>query len=78
MSKPATLHDAGILSKGEPARQPFEELRREVSGPAAKAGTVAVNVRVPPDLHRKLKDMAYRESVSMQQLVTSALERLVE
>jgi len=78
MSKPASMSDAGILSKSDVTRRPFQQGLTEATSPAAKPGTVPINVRVSPELHKRVKDYAYRNGVSMQALVTQALDQLVD
>jgi predicted HicB family RNase H-like nuclease len=71
------MSDAGILSKHDVTQRPFQQGLGEAASPPSKSGTVPINVRVAPDLHKRVKDHAYRSGVSMQALVTHALEQLV-
>jgi predicted HicB family RNase H-like nuclease len=45
------------------------------SEPAAKAEVVALNVRLPRDLHRALREIAYTEETSINALLVQAAEK---
>jgi hypothetical protein len=44
--------------------------------PPARAGRVALTLRIEPELHRKLRARAYRTDCTIQDIILEALERM--
>ena len=64
------------------AIQPPETLERTRGGedlagdPPARAGRVALTLRIEPELHRRLRARAYRGDCTIQDIILEALERM--
>ena len=49
--------------------------RDAVEGPPARAGRVALTLRIEPELHRELKTAAFRADTTIQELILVALQK---
>jgi hypothetical protein len=47
-----------------------------MKSPPARAGKVALTLRIEPDLHRKLRTRAFQEDTTIQDIILTALERM--
>jgi hypothetical protein len=48
---------------------------REVQGPPARAGRLALTLRIDPELHRELRNAAFQEDTTIQELILKALQQ---
>lgn len=48
-----------------------------VEGAPARKGTISLNLRLDPALHKQLRDLAYRQDVSIQSIVDRAIREHV-
>jgi predicted HicB family RNase H-like nuclease len=64
---------AASLTKIELTAVPEEAPR--VSGPPARAGKVALTLRIEPELHRELRTAAFLQDTTIQDLILRALQR---
>lgn len=46
-----------------------------LSGPPARAGKVALTLRIEPELHRELRTAAFQQDTTIQELILRALQR---
>jgi predicted HicB family RNase H-like nuclease len=53
-----------------------EEAGIPLGDPPARAGRVALTLRIEPELHRKLRARAYRTDCTIQDIILEALERM--
>lgn len=49
--------------------------RSEGQGPPARAGRVALTLRIEPELHRELRNTAFQADTTIQELILRALQR---
>lgn len=49
-----------------------------VRAPPLAGGTVSLNLRIPPDLHRQLKVRAFEEGTSINTLLLDSARKLLE
>jgi len=68
---PASL--TNIEVKPVPEEQPR---RADISGPPARAGRVALTLRIEPELHRRLRLRAFQEDRTIQDIIVDALAKL--
>jgi predicted HicB family RNase H-like nuclease len=46
-----------------------------LEGPPARAGRVALTLRIEPNLHRELRTAAFQQDTTIQELILRALRR---
>jgi hypothetical protein len=66
---PASMVDIKLHA---PEAQP--PVRDAVQGPPARAGRVALTLRIEPELHRELRAAAYQADTTIQDLILKALQ----
>lgn len=66
---PASLTKIELEVVDEPKAPP------QSSGPPARAGRVALTLRIEPELHRELRTIAFQQDTTIQELILKALQR---
>jgi hypothetical protein len=71
--------DAGLMIvKGEATATPpvVQPAPSAATSPPARAGRVALTLRIEPELHRKLRTKAFQEDTTIQDIILEALRKM--